>query len=406
MRIFERIEVSGPLRTYVTGFAAELTGQGYTDLSVRNQIYLLAHLSRWLEARRCAVDELTPALVSRFVASRRQTHTGLVSERALQPLLRHLRRLAVIPQVPPAAPRTGLLGRYERYLVDERDVLATRREYYLTVAAKFLHRRAPARLTAAKVSGFITAQARRPGFSGWLTAVRSLLRFLFLDGTTAANLVYAVPSAPHWRQASLPKALESATFKAVLATCDRRTTVGCRDYAALVLMGRLGLRAGEVAALTFDDFDWAAGEVVVHGKGGTVGRLPLPTDVGQAVVAYLRRRQQQDSRTVLLQCNAPHGGARASTITALAGRALRAAGVPTGGGHRLRHTAATQMLRQGASLTEIAQVLRHRHVDTTAIYAKVDHEALRTIAQAWPSGYLFDDTHLRPMAPPWPGGES
>lgn len=248
------------------------------------------------------------------------------------------------------------------------------------------------------------AHAGAPSLPASLTALRSLLRFLFLAGTTTANLVYAVPSAPRWRQARLPKALAPAEIRVLLATCDRRTTVGRRNYAALLLMLRLGLRAGEVAALLLNDIDWKAGEIVVHGKGGTVSKLPLPADVGEALVAYLcRPRRRPACRSVFVQVRAPFRPARASTIGAVACAAFAAAGIQPGGGHRLRHTAATQMLRKGASLSEIAQVLRHRHFDTTAIYAKVDRSRLRGLARPWPKldqrGLL-----LREMAQPWPGG--
>jgi integrase len=231
------------------------------------------------------------------------------------------------------------------------------------------------------------------------------LRFLHLDGVTPSQLVYAVPAMPGWRQTALPKALDQAQLRAVLATCDRRTTIGCRDYAALLLMGRLGLRAGEVAALSLDDVDWHRGEVVVHGKGGSVGRLPVPHDVGQALAAHLRRRRRRaGTRAVFVQFRAPYRAATRATITGVAEHALRAAGIPSGGAHCLRHTAATLMLRRGASLTEIAQVLRHRHLDTTAIYAKVDHEALRTLARPWPPQEAIAAAELRCLAPAWPGG--
>jgi integrase len=168
-------------------------------------------------------------------------------------------------------------------------------------------------------------------------------------------------------------------------------------------MLRLGLRAGEVAALMLDDVDWKAGEFVVHGKGGMASKLPLPVDVGEALAAYLRRpRRRPACRSVFLQLRAPFRPASAATIVTVASRAFQAAGIRPGGGHRLRHTAATQMLRKGASLTEIAQVLRHRHPDTTAIYAKVDRARLRGLACPWPK----PDRRglLREMAQRWPGG--
>jgi len=279
-----------------------------------------------------------------------------------------------------------------------------RRRRYLAVADAFLSGRDSDDLTSADVSGFLGPRARQPGFGELLTALRSLLRFLVVDGAIPRNLVYAVPSRPGWRHTSLPKPLETAELKAVLASCDRRTTTGVRNYAALLLMARLGLRAGEVAALSLDDIDWVRGEIVVHGKGGTVGRLPLPVDVGAAVVAYLRRQPRREhTRALFLQAVVPYRSVMGGSVSALAQRALRAAGVSSGGAHRLRHTAATLMLRDGASLTEIAQVLRHQHIETTTIYAKVDHERLRSVARPWPREGI-DTEQLRPLALAWPGG--
>lgn len=405
MLVSAKVRVAGPLAEFVPGFAARLVAQGYTDLSLANQLRLTAHLSRWLEQRGLNVAALSPSRIRQFVAARRRSHTGFVSERALRPLLTHLRGCGALPAEAAPPPHSGVLGRYERYLIAERPVLLSRREYYLAVAAEFLAGRDAAALTAADVTTFVDGHARRADLPARLTALRACLRFLHLDGVTPSQLVYAVPAMPGWRQTTLPKALDQAQLRAVFASCDRRTASGCRDYAALLLMGRLGLRAGEVAALSLDDLDWHHGEVVVHGKCGSVGRLPLPHDLGQALVAHLRRRRRRDgTRAVFVRSLAPYGAVTRSTITAVAERALRAAGIPTGGAHCLRHTAATMMLRRGASLTEIAQVLRHRHLDTTAIYAKVDHEALRRLARPWPPQDTVDDAELRPLAPPWPGG--
>jgi site-specific recombinase XerD len=180
--------------------------------------------------------------------------------------------------------------------------------------------------------------------------------------------------------------------------------VGCRDYAVLVLLGRLGLRACEVAGLQLDDVDWRTGEILIRGKGRALSRLPLPVDIGEAIVAYLRRATRSKiTRAAFVRCRAPYNAVTSSAIIAIAQRALRAAGIATGGAHRLRHTAATQMLRRGASMTEVAQVLRHRHVDTTAIYAKVDRDSLRAIARIWPVD-VVDLGCIRDLAQVWPGG--
>jgi integrase len=199
-------------------------------------------------------------------------------------------------------------------------------------------------------------------------------------------LAVAVPSVAGWSLSSLPKALGRDQVAALLTSCDRATSTGCRDFAILTLLVRLGLRAGEVAALALDDIDWRRGEISVRGKGRRHDRLPLPGDVGQAIVDYLRhaRPGTAHGRTVFVRAQAPHRALTSNAVTTLVAIAGRRAGIGLIGAHRLRHTAATAMLHAGGSLTEIGQVLRHRRVLTTAVYAKVDRQALRLVARPWP----------------------
>jgi integrase/recombinase XerD len=219
-----------------------------------------------------------------------------------------------------------------------------------------------------------------------VVVLRSLLRYLHVAGLIELPLEWAVPGVADLRDRSLPRGLEPAVVKKLLASCDRRRTVGRRDYAILLLLARLGLRAGEVAAVTLDDVDWRRGELLIHGKGGRDDVLPLPCDVGEALVSYLRRRPASESRTLFLKVLAPAGPMSGSAIRGVVHDACVRAGIPPVGPHRLRHTAATGMLRAGASLAEIGQVLRHRERKTTAIYAKVDRKALRALARPWPGG--------------------
>ena len=399
------VRMSGPLTRYVEGFAAELRSHGYTELSLRNLLHLMADLSRWLQSERIPVDHFGQTAMRRFVAKRRRTYTHFTSERALRPLLTYLRAIgAMSPIVAAAPPRTELLREYERYIVEERGVTPAVRERYLAVGDEFLRGRKISSLTARDVTRHVSAHLSVGGFSLWLSALRSVLRFLFVASKTATNLVFAVPSTPRWSQTSLPQALEPDELGSMLSTCDRRTTVGARDYAALLLLSRLGLRAGEVAALQLEDIDWRAGELTIRGKGKSLARLPLPVDVGEALVAWLRRaRRSKSARSAFVSVRAPYRPLTAQAIKAIAISAMRTVGIDRGGTHRLRHTAATQMLRRGASMTEIAQVLRHRHVNTTAIYAKVDHGSLRAIAKPWPVD-APDPEHIRRLASPWPGG--
>jgi site-specific recombinase XerD len=243
-------------------------------------------------------------------------------------------------------------------------------------------------MTAADVSGFMTRQAARlspRGLERAATSLRSFFGFALAEGLIDRPLASAVPSAARWSGAGLPRSLTPRQVNALLASCDRRTPTGRRDYAILVLLVRLGLRAAEVAALRLDDIDWRAGEIVVRGKGRTEERLPLPADVGAAVAAYLRRgRPRRAEREVFLRASAPLRGLAPEGVSEVVRAASERAGLGSFGAHRLRHTAGTQMLQAGASLSEVAQVLRHRRVATTAIYAKVDHRALRALAMPWP----------------------
>jgi site-specific recombinase XerD len=219
-----------------------------------------------------------------------------------------------------------------------------------------------------------------------VTGLRSLLEFLHLRGVVSGRLAEAVPSTASWRLSGLPRALEPEQLEMLLESCERSTATGRRDDAVLVTLARLGLRAGEVAALRLEDVDWHAGELVIAGKGRRAERLPLPADVGEAIVAYLQsgRPATAQDRSLFVRVRAPHRGLTGGAITQIVFAAASRCGLGPIHSHRLRHTAATQMLRAGASLEEIGQVLRHRHVLTTAIYAKVDRDALRQLARPWP----------------------
>lgn len=399
------VRMSGPLTRHVEGFAAELRSQGYTELSLANQLRLVSHLSRWLQSLRILVEDIDDAVLQRFLAKRRREHTHFTSKRALAPLVAYLRGIGAVSTAAPAVQRSGVLLEYERYIVEERDVTAGVRDRYLAVADEFLRgRKRLSSLSTGELTRYIDTHAGRPGFVGWLSALRSLLRFLFVASKTATNLVCAVPCVPQWSQRSLPKDLTPDELVGVLAAGDRRTTSGCRAYAVLLLMARLGLRACEVAALQIEDLDWRSGEITIRGKGKSLARLPLPVDVGESLVGWLRRRlRAKTTRSVFVSVRAPHRPLTSHAIVAIATTVMRAAGIDRGGAHRLRHTAATQMLRRGVSMTEIAQVLRHRHINTTAIYAKVDRDSLRTIARSWPADHS-DPDRVRELARTWPGG--
>ena len=394
--------VAGPLASYAAGFGAELTRLGYAPRSTMALMGLMGELSRWLETEGLDAAELTADVGEEFLRARGDAGSWRPTGKTLLGLLGYLRGLGVAPR--PVAPvvRTSLdrlLERYRRYLVDERGLVEGTIDNYLHTARLFLSgwvgdddgRVELEGLRVADVTAFVARECPRRGVGAarnLASALRSLLRFAYLEELTAAPLAQAVPRAAGWSGSALPRALGPGQVARLLACCDRGRATGRRDYAILVLLLRLGLRAGEVAALRVTDLDWRAGEIVVRGKGRHQERLPLPVDVGQALVGYLRRgRPATAQRRVFICAYAPLRGLSASGVSEVARAAGERAGLPEAtGAHRLRHTAATEMLRAGAGLSEVAQVLRHRSAATTALYAKVDHAALAALVLPWPAG--------------------
>jgi len=296
-RAVSRVRVAGPLAPFAAGFARDLAGRGYTPLSAANQVRVLAHASRWLQAQGLGAGEFTPERVGLFLQARRAAgYTCWLSERGLAPLLGYLRSAGVVPG-PARAARPGaaelLLERYRAYLVAERGLAASTVGYYLAEARLFLAAAGPDLdgLVAAAVTDFVRQQCCRRGTGSakiLVTALRSLLRFLHLEGVIAGPLAGAVPAVAGWRGGSLPRGLGWDQVTCLLGSCDRSAVTGRRDLAVLTLLARLGLRAGEVAALELGDIDWRAGELVVRGKGRREERLPLPADVGEVIAGYLR----------------------------------------------------------------------------------------------------------------------
>ena len=393
-----RVRITGPLVSFRDGFAAELSKQGYRPNAAANQLQLLGHLSRWLASRRLDATMLTVSVLGEFLDARRaQGYTLWLSTKALGPLLSYLRSIGIeVANAPVAAsPGEALLSRYRRHLLDVRGLVATSARGYVDMVRPFVATRVVdgeldwKTLRPKHVIDFVLATSNgRPIGSAKLalTALRSLLIYLHIEGLIAQPLDTVVPSVAGWRLAGLPRALEAGDVQRLLAACDRRTRSGRRDFAMLMLLVRLGLRAGEVATLDLADIDWRAGELVVRGKGQRIERLPLPADVGDALAAYLQRGRPDTAqcRTVFVRIRAPHRALSSVGVTDAVAAAASRAGLDHVRAHRLRHTLASQMVCSGVALPAVSQVLRHRRLMTSAIYAKVDREGLRLLARAWP----------------------
>lgn len=390
-----------PVTTLSRGLEEELRRQGYAPGTIWKHRKLLNDLSGWLQSQQLAMGDLSMAQVDRFMADRRAAGVRkLKTRKALGPILGHLRGLRLVPAAEAAVeddPARAILNRYRQFLTTERGLVAVTALRYVDCLRPFLDRRMATGvldlggLTPADVTSFVVAWCPHLN-SGvaklTITALRSFLGFLHLDGITERSLVPVVPTVLRRRLAGLPKGLDPDQVRRLLAACDADTVVGVRDLTILILLVRLGLRRGEIAGLGLDDIDWRAGTIRVRGKGDCHELMPLPPDVGGRLAEYLRHARPADAqgRTVFVRHFAPHHALGPSRVSGIVADAARRADLGRVHAHRLRHTAATDLLRAGASLPEIGQLLRHRRVETTAIYAKVDRDTLHLIARPWPEG--------------------
>ena len=396
--------LEGPLATQIAAFARYAREEGYARQSRYRRVLLAAGFSRWLgqrAVRRRRVSSEHPKRYLRFRARRVQVHNGDAA--ALRQFLGFLRRHGVIPaeKVSPGllTPVEQEARAFEYYLRNERALVRATCVNYVPFVRGLLTDRfgrgpvALSRLCAGDVVRFVQRQASHLHLKRaklMTTALRSFLRYARYRGEMTLDLAAAVPIVANWSMPSIPRAIPADQVRQLLASIDRRTATGRRDYAIVLLLARLGLRSGEVAFLELDDIDWEAGQVSVRGKRGPKTALPLPVDVGEAIAAYLRHgRPRSTDRRVFVRSKAPiRGFLSQCAIGSIIRHALQRAGIqaPTTGAHQFRHALATQMLRHGASLTEIGELLRHRSPQTTTIYAKVDLNALRTLALPWPGG--------------------
>jgi site-specific recombinase XerD len=396
---------TGPLASHIERFAAQLSRNGYAQNTVRAKCDVLADLSRWLERRRLSLAALDEGRLRHFQATRRRRGKARRGDPATgEQLLGYLRDrgdIAAAAQRIDWTPAACLTREYEEFLLRERGLSRSTVITYLPVVRCFLDERFGRKalrlvqLRPQDLHGFILREVQRVGRSHGkrtITALRSFLRFLLQRGAIRVDLACTLPGVASWRLSHLPKSLPPEQVERLLACCDRSTPTGKRDYAILLLLARLGLRGGEVLAMTLEDLDWERGEIVVRGKGQRLECLPLPAAVGAAVASYLCDvRPACATRRVFIRMKAPQQGLAGSVaICCIVRRALRRAGLDPEfkGAHLLRHSLATELLRRGASLGEIGQLLRHRQPTTTQIYAKVDIAALRGIALPWPRGAL------------------
>ena len=393
---------SGIIGSQLDSFAAHLAESGYAAATARAQLTLIGDLSQWLTRRRCGIHELNDELVGTFVKGRKRRgrlHRGHAA--TLHQVLAHLRARGVVPSPAPVideSPLGQLQRQYEQYLTAERGLAPATVTKYGGVLRWFLSDRfgdgllTPSALDVSTITTFVIRHAHTmsPGHAkNMVAALRSICHFLWQRGAIDRDLAAGVPRMPDWRLATIPKYLGPEEVERLLQACDLQAAVGRRDHAILLLLARLGLRAGEIIALELDDIQWRAGEILVRSsKRLPQDRLPLLTEVGEALATYVRRdRPSHRTRRVFLCMKAPRRGfSHPSTVSTIVRRALARAGLSPAvkGAHLLRHSLATRMLRQGASLPEIGLVLRHRTVQTTEIYAKVDLAGLRALAQPWP----------------------
>jgi site-specific recombinase XerD len=392
------VRVPGPLAPFAAEFKLALLAMGYTPLSAVVQLRLMVHLSRWLERRQLSVAELSETRVDEYLAERRaEGYQERITRRGAAPLLSFLAERRVLPTVElqgPGSPAQELLAGFQQYLVTERGLAPATVAAYVARAGRFVAENASdgdvAVLTASHITRAVLVECESKSVGAaqyYVAALRSFLRFCLIEGLLDDDLSAAALTVTGRRSSMLPRAIDTADARALLRSCDRGQPVGRRDYAVLLLLLRLGLRAGEVAKLRLDDIGWRAGEIVVHGKGRRDDRLPLPGDIGRAIADYLRNgRPPYAGRELFVGVTAPRSALTREAIGDLVRRCCVRAGIAKIGPHRLRHTLACAMVRAEVPLAEIGQVLRHRSPVVTAIYARVDVDQLRSLAQPWPGG--------------------
>lgn len=389
---------------FVQVFVEQLQAQGYAPASVRSATRLVKDFASWLDEQAVGRSDLLPTHAVDYLnyrwLHRRRRRGDAHALRAFVRLVTAEGCAVQLAQPDPTTPARGVRNEFEGYLLHQRGLAAATIRLYGEAVGRFLEyvfgegEVRLGRLTAADVTSFVQADAARLHHAKrakvMTTALRSFLRYGRYRGEIGGDLHACVPTVADWSMAGIPRTISASQVNRLLAGCDRRAGSGRRDYAMLLLLARLGLRASEVVDLRLEDLDWDEGLISIRGPAQRCDQLPLPADVGAALAEYLREaRPACSARNVFIRARAPRSALRGpSAVSCVVNRALRRAGIeaPTKGAHLLRHSLATQMLGGGASLEEIAEILRHRNPQTTTIYAKVDLASLRALALPWPGG--------------------
>ena len=403
-KVLKRLHL-GPLGSHIDSFAQILIVQDYKTSTAKQKIRIVADLSCWLDQQELSVKDLDETTLNEFLLYRgRRGSIFKIEPPTLRQLLKHWRETGVVAdsvRVDDHSNRRRIESGFAEYLVQERGLKQITIDTYLPIAGRFLSDQfgtEPIVLNGLHPNDIVrfilryteTVSTKRAQLI--VCSLRSFFRFLYQRGETAIDLSPSALTVANWRLSELPKFLEPKQVERLLQSCNQDTLIGQRDYVILLLLARLGLRAGDVVHMTLDDIDWDAGEIIVSGKSDRQQKLPLPHDIGEALVRYLSHgRPRCPSRRIFIRIKAPRKGFSSSVaICNIVRRALVRAKLNPAfkGSHLLRHSLATQMLRGGASLVEIGEILRHQRLDTTQIYAKVDLAALSALAQPWPGGEI------------------
>ncbi|MHB8278258.1 MAG: tyrosine-type recombinase/integrase [Candidatus Humimicrobiaceae bacterium] len=393
-----------PIRTCISKFVYVLLRQGYVRYTVFKKIKVISKLSQWLQKKRLSIKDLDEVLIKKFICYlKKRNCLQLGNWATLKQFINFLQEENILP-APVTKPGDSEIeiieNSFSKYLKQERGLSQATMDKYLPTIRLFLMERFGKKniildkLRPTDISGFILRYAHTMSISGtqsMITALRSFFSFLYQRGQIPTNLAAAVPFVSRWRYAPVPKYLQPEQVKRILEACDQETAIGQRNYAILLLLARLGLRAGEIVNMELEDINWESGEIMVRGKSSREQKLPLPDEVGKAIAAYIRycRPRCCSLRKVFICMKAPrHGFLSSASVCTIVRQSLKDAGIEMDfkGAHLFRHTLAINMLSGGATIKEIGQILGHQLPAATEIYAKVDLGALRSIAQPWPGG--------------------